>query len=511
MTHRLHILRLTLQAETPVSISSGDVVNLDIPTKDGKEKIATDVMALMRDANNLPTVPGASAQGALRRLYEIEHGEDKTNTDLGCEGPDDKGNTGRISFSWGMVHGQGDAAITGLEGLHGTNDIFLAQLLKDAPLRRDHVALNAHHSVDDHKKFARAAVPVGARFSFELTAWGNDQTRKTLLGVARFSRHPQFRLGGASGRGYGRVKVVRASYDAPDLNNPKALRKLRGQPPSEALCDIMDDPDFAVPTSDATRATATLTFVNGVRIGGATPPAGTVENDKFETLWALREAQFDTASGEIKTSYPLPGSAFRGPLAHRMAYYANKAGGNALGKDKIEELLELSAEVRDARLKEMGDRPELLREFLGHTKTKRGSADKGLAAKLSIDDTVLTVSNAQAVEGEIIQHTSIDRFTGGVRDLTGVLFSEELLTRPTAKIELTIAKPKNSSVGGIGGWDQMVTDCFLKALRDICQGRLPIGARSLGICAGTITWSGAESEAWEAAYDDLISPMEDSA
>lgn len=506
MKHQLHILRLTLEAKSPISLGSGEEVKLDIPTKDGKEKKSTDVMALMRDANGLPTVPGASLQGALRRLY--------ANEVFGCEGPDGEGKAGRISFSWGAVHGADDEAVTGLKDLRGTNVAFLKLLMKDAPLRRDHVALNARHSVDERKKFARTAVPVGTRFSFELTAWGNDDTRKTLLDAARYFRHPQFRLGGAARRGYGRIKVIRATYAAPDLNDPQALRDLRRQPLSTALNgDLLDDPDFKAPASDATRAILTLRFTNTVRVGGATPPVGTPKKDKFKTLWALREPRFnwddDKKSGEEETRYPLPGSSFRGPLAHRMAYYANQAGSNVIGESEIKDLLDLTPKKREAKLKKMGERPELLREFLGHAKEKPGKekpgeVDSGSVAKLTVDDTELKVSEGQSKKGNIVEHNSIDRFTGGVRDLTGVLFSEEVLSQPTTRVELTIENPKSTEStesDGVGGWDKTIADCFLKSLRDICTGRLPIGARSLGICTGSVEWHGAEEKAWKQAAD----------
>lgn len=517
MKHQLHILRLTLKAKSPISLGSGEEVVLEIPAQDDKKKNEpTHVMALMRDANGLPTFPGASAQGVLRRLYENANGEEDTKRVFGFEGSSSNGlkangQTGRISFSWAAVHDSHDDAVTGLRDVRGTNDPVLKLLLKDAPLRRDHVALNAQHSVDGRKKFARTAVPIGTRFSLELTAWGNAGTRKALLDAARYFRHPQFRLGGATMRGYGRVEVVRAFYQAPDLNDPIALRELRCLPLSEPLnSDVLKDPDFEAPESNATQAILTLTFTNDVRIGGATPAPGTDKKDAFKTLWALREAQIDygAGTGTETTCYPLPGSAFKGPLAHRMAYYANKAGSNQLDEAKISELLALSTKNCTAKLMEMGQRPEILWELLGSAKEKPGGQDMGSAAKLTVDDTVMNVSTEQSNAGNIVVHNSIDRFTGGTRDLTGVLFEEEVLSQPTATIELTIGNPNMPVTDGVGGWDKTVADCFLKALHDICNERLPVGARSLGICNGTISWHGTHFEDWQTAFADLCKKAE---
>lgn len=509
----LHLMRLTIEARSPISIGSGAEVTVDIPTLDGEKK--TQVMEIMRDANGLPTVPGSSTQGVVRHLLNAE-GEDADRI-LGREDRDGSGRAGKVSFSWGCVHGADDVAVTGLKNLNGTNDVFLKCLLQKTPLFRDRVALNAQHSVDGHKKFSRNAVPVGTRFSFQLEAWGGEEARENLLLIARMFAHPDFRLGGASGAGYGRVRLVRASHACPALDNPDSLRKLRGPLPiGPREENLFENVVLTPPESRATRLTLELDFADAVRVGAMTPPTGTAENELFRTLWVMREICFDPETGAEKTRFPLPGSGFRGPIAHRAAFYANKAENRMIDVDKM---LAFNPIEQEEKLLAMSQRPEALLEFLGHAKEKPGDPHDGSASRLVVDDTCFTSGTddgEQDLATRRFQHVSIDRFTGGARDQTGGLFNEEMLTRPHVQVVLHLHPPREparepgpDNADAPGGWDAVVSESFLRAVRDICTGRLPIGARSLGICTGTASFDGPGAEGWKKIAQGVGLPLQD--
>lgn len=510
MSFRLHLLRATIEARSPLSLCSDEEVPVEIAVQEGRERTrsgrekaqSTQVTALMRDFNDLPTIPGSSLRGVLRALYAEIHGEAEADRLFGHEDAGGLGRAGLISFSWAAVHDGSNEAVTGLRTLEGCNDEVLSILRRDAPLYRDRVALNIRHSVDEHKKFGRIAVPVGTRFSLEMSARGGEEIRALMIRVANMLRHPDLRLGGAGAAGYGRIRLVSASYHALDPGEPEDLRKLRETPPSVPLEQkLFEGNECPPPASRATRAILQLEFCDGVRVGGRMPDdAG---EDAFHKQWILREEvlSYDgREDAQIKEFYPLPATAIRGPFAHRMAFHANRAAGKLID---VDEMLALDGKERNARLAEMSARPEALRHFLGHAKERQGDSngqETGAASCLMVDDSWFEWrEGAERIRN--FTHVSIDRFTGGARDQTGVLFEEEMLVRPEATVTLVIPPGPDSEKDGVDGWAIDVVQSFLAALRDLTTGRLPVGARSLGICTGRVAWSGPAAAAWKKAAE----------
>ena len=73
----LHLVRITIEALSPLSLGSGDVVSVQRERRgdNGIETKTGNVVALARDANGLPVIPGATLQGVLRHLYASEYRE----------------------------------------------------------------------------------------------------------------------------------------------------------------------------------------------------------------------------------------------------------------------------------------------------------------------------------------------------------------------------------------------------------------------------------------------------
>ena len=555
----LHLVRVTFELLAPLSVGSGQVVkstrdcNNSVTGKPQKQDV--EAAAIQRDPNGLPSVPGASYQGVLRRLALAALGRDKTIELLGIEEGPNSGQTGSVLCGWGMVHDAHDVAALPTPRGQTNDPVVLCFLAEDAPLWRDHVALNHRHSTDGKKKFARAAVPRGTRFSLEMARFSSLKDDNDLIEMAGLFGHPDFRLGSSRARGYGRIKVIRASHECCALTDPMAIRRRRNEPPSNGLpVNLLNNITFSRSRNETTVATISLSAIGLLRFGAAKEIAGlwtvgtdgaengtkgarsvTTWSDPFQTVQADRRTKdgnvlrlltepfirysngtiaevvakqsTEPVDGDQYKNYrfPVPGSAIRGPLAHRTLFWWNKANGRNV---------DAAAADRDATLQRLSDatqRPEALAAFFGNAKGPtgtNGSPSPGRAGRVIVDDALISATHVLSVD-----HASIDRFTGGVRDRTGALFAEETLVKSTLEITVRIhaadapKKAPGASVDLIDGWSPDVATALLKALRDLCAGRLPLGARSLGACSGSVSWSGTAAAAWRNKCRELKVPL----
>ncbi|MFI4996049.1 MAG: RAMP superfamily CRISPR-associated protein, partial [Hyphomicrobiales bacterium] len=558
----LHLMRVTIEAVSPLSFGSGERVLLRRRRRAEGRVVEEDKfeIALVRDANELPTIPGATLQGVLRQLYADECGSAETRDLFGfAEGSN--GSAARLSVGFGCVHDREGRSIERLvtNATRISDDPVLSSLRRTAPVTRDHVALNARHVSDGRKKFERPALPVGTRFSIEFSLWGlrseAESDKQKLERVAQLFRHPVLRLGGSGRRGYGKVILVRASHALPALDNTQALRSLREQAASRSLAD-------AIATNASRRrrgvvqATLSLTPINVWRIGGRSVPVTEMthgvrlpdgstaqqngvdlrhavnadgsrkvrdaddiatlaretiirwvrhgEVERAELVEATAESPFDPARPRA-VPFAIPGSAIKGPLAHRAVFHWNCGRANGERLIDVEQWLQLGPADRERRLaayRDWAKRPEDLELLLGAAKER--DSDEGRASRVFVDDG--SAAEARAVQA--IDHSSIDRFTGGVR--AGFLFVEEVIVGGRIEVEIFILPPLQEAATGTSprDWSGPIRDAFLKALRDLCEGRLAIGAKSLGFCTGTVTWGGdpAQTEAWQRAWDSLSRP-----
>ena len=436
-------------------------------------------------------------------------------------------------------------------GLDASNDDVLRVLKKPEPLWRDHVALNDRHSVDRRRKFARAAVPVGARFSVELSGWGDDTFRDDLIRIVSLLQHPRLRLGAGSGRGYGRIRLLAASHEAPCLDDAAALRELREQPPSACLStDLLAELDSSAIDSPDTVLTLSLECTDLLRIGAAGPHAKHLTHEAQRArcaktgetvadrelgppeqeggnaiLMLLREPRivWDGNRGcpvEIdddpiahpaeQLRFPIPGSSIRGPLAHRMLFHANRAAGRCIDADAWVDESDAEKKALKNQYRGYAERSGDLECFLGAAKestdTDDPDAETGQACRVLFDD-----AEALGVDWIVgLDHVSIDRFTGGARDRA--LFREEALLGGRIEATVTIRPPLEQAKSGartIGGWPEPTANAFLLAVRDLCCGRLALGGRSLGECSGSARFAGKDADTWRGAAKRVGVPIEE--
>ena len=551
----LHLMRVTLEAVSPLSIGSGDTVEKTVKAQansqrdDANYKLAT----VVRDANGLPTLPGPSVQGALRHVYAAETSLGAADLYFGFADGDD-GAAGRLIVGWGAVHDASGVAVVGRRLRSPDADLLLDRLAADGAdddhdatrggFERDHVALNARSVVDGRQKFARAAVPRGCRFSIEFALWGgasaNDiaDDHAQLLQIARLFDHPALRLGGSGGRGYGRVRLLKATHVIPDLSDATALRALRRQPPSEPFpdtvsgADLMAEPAFGADFLAApVVARLSLTPINPWRVGGrhaasmtegtygvrrpdggfgAPPIDGMEPRGVLDVQTIVREPRivWNEATGQGEWiapgpdgpwDFPVPGSAVKGPLVHRALFHFNRRNGRTLNAEDWIKAKRAGDEAAQKKALEaltaFARRPEALERLLGSAKESldAGRDGAGRAARLWVDDGAA----AGVVAVQAVDHNMIDRFTGGVKG--SALYAEEVLVGGTLNIALTILPPLP---GADDAWTDAVVGPVLDALEDLCAGRLAIGAKSLGAFRGSVAWEGPDAARapWETAW-----------
>lgn len=488
----VHLARITVEACSPLSIGAGSGLSHDV--------------ALARDANGLPMIPGSSLRGVLRHLWEVvfpDIDDLKLTEWFGVEGgPSHKdGLAGRIHFGFGCVH---DSQGTGVQGLMTEAPDFECPLLRrlaaGAPLVRDHVALSHRHTIEGSQKFDRTAVPAGTRFSIELSARSGtgeanqEQVRAVLGRIAFLMEHDLFRLGGASGRGYGRVRVHQAtwqSFEAVDTAGAKVLRDARKDPPSRKLNRNLGSEagDQSKSTGIACAETFTREAVGFMRVGSTGAPDVKAKSDNFETRWSdkstdeqpddlsdrdvdlvqVREPRLiwneddtlNTSNGsdvfDARLEYVIPGSAIRGAITHRALFHYNRLSQCWASKDKL-----------DAYSQRRG----ALAELFGWAKDKE--AGTGAASLFLIDDAV--IKNAQPVR---LDHNSIDRFTGGVRNRA--LFSEEVLYGGEFEVRWFLRSWQSKKPDKAQCDDrECAREALNLALEDLKSGRIALGAKSLG-------------------------------
>ncbi len=461
----LFIARISIEALSPISSASGDGLGIFD-------------MTLARDANGLPIIHGSSIQGLMRELFGRINPVEKVKKYFGC-GVKNNEIAGRVQFSPAQVHNCDNQAISGLV-FGEVSDNILTSLRDQNPLLRDHVKINEFGAAVKNAKFERVAAPKGTRFSFELTMIGeNNEDFEVFESIVSLVRHPLFLIGGATRRGYGKVKcnALKIYRFSDPLNQTKEISNLR----RKALSDYGDvlgnsfnaleekSPEF----TDVTRIEIALTprqfwrmGSDGVRIfkpefdnrEGADNHGQKVADAAFNREpfidWQGSKSDLKTPEGEFAEDFVIAGAAVKGAIIHRMRFHYNRLNNRFIkldnGKFKMPDSLDDKAK-----------RP--FYEFIGFAKENE---KQGGRAAFHFEDIVFKPKGMRVAD-----NVKLDAFSNA--PINGALFSEERVDHGEIKLVAIIddyPKADNS----------YVYQAFKMAINDLTQSRLSLGAKSSG-------------------------------
>lgn len=374
MSKRFHIARITLEAQSPVAISSG-----------GSDPLHDNLLA--RDVNGLPILPATSIAGALRAQFSDKDGNHFFGHQNG-----DQGQRSAVIFSDGLLHWSDNAPRDGIifDQTAITQDSVAKLCHKSAPVERQHARINESGVVDGVGKFTRAGIPKGARFTFEISAFKDGEA---FSAICEKLTHGLF-LGGATRSGFGAFTCLLVQKAVYDLHDPKDAKKFR-----EIAGYRLDKP---LPDEKTTHETSKGPINTWHLTGQIEGPLliGHSSQDKQITRAPYEEQWIDWSSGKgacARAHFVVPASSIKGPLRHRTLFHLRKKGADS----------------------------SLVDDLFGHAKQAGG----GQAGALRFFDA--TPEGGQTITQT---HVGLDRFTGGARD--GVLFTDQMLWRPKITIRI---------------------------------------------------------------------------
>lgn len=427
-THRF-IARIVIEATTPIAVASGETA------------VFTDSI-VAKDVNCLPYIPGTAMAGILRHAMGIT--KNAQNNLWGYQ-ISKKGHGSAIIFSDARIVGSNGAAADGLK-----RNVFADDFLKEyqsLPVRQ-HVRISHRGVAEDAGKFDEEIVFKGTRFCFDMEMVASSAEEKIQFEeVLDKLCSNTLRIGGGTRKGFGLFSVQSCKTLYLDLSQPEQLKKYQDYnpclsseffgnekkiSPKESDSDVLDftvEPrDFFLFSSGLGDNDADITFVK----------------EKYVRWSDTGEGQFISADGVL-----IPATSIKGALAHRVAYYYNKD--HAVFADEVEDIEAISKQENPA-----------VAALFGSAGSDTSNSSKMTVGKVFINDVFLKVEKC---EPKILNHVSIDRFTGGAYE--GALFSERVVYAKNQEIEIKVSVDRTV--------DKRYVKYLENAINDIKNGLLPLG------------------------------------
>lgn len=515
MKHTIrYIARFVIEAATPLGIGSGE------------SGLVNDRL-VVRDANDLPYIPGTSLAGVIR--HELE--EKSSFSDLVKEifgfqnqeaGQDEdeeiKGKGSRIFFSEAvMIAADGKTALEGLREINYEGDYY--RVARHLP-ERDHVKINHKGTAVKHGKYEEEYVFKGTRFTFEIELAGTVEDKPVWEGVLRILGSASFRIGAGTRKGFGQLNIVSCRIRHFDLEEEESLEAYLKHG-SSLNADASGDEwrefsfDESIPEGwirYSLRLQPESFFFFGAGYG-----------DDEVSMLPKKEAYFSWKTGQpelIDKEILIPATSVKGALSHRVAFHYNRltdvfienTGNFDPKKEGIgfplhealdairpgyhvedlnfpadsEQWQKLTEEIEALSVENSGhwqaflERLDTLEQEDGLPGWPVGENNEavnelfGFAKDSRKEEgargrVVLTDIYLGDVKEKILNHVKIDRFTGGAID--GALFQEKVAATEKP-IELNIYVEQEALN------NPKVKKAFEEALRDLEEGRLQLGGNT---------------------------------
>ena len=460
-----YIARFILEAESAFALLTG--------MSDG-----TFDNSLLRDANNLPTISGTSLAGVLRHRFEGITDEKTTQKVFGyADQTQENDQASNVHFSWGCLHDSNDQPVEGrIDQSQIQSDGLLERLSLEHLIVRERVALNKRGVAKDKMKYDQTLAPKGCRFSVEMSYWSDKENDPLWDRLLALLKHP-LRLGSGTRNGYGLFKtkqLYQTCYNLCCDIRKKDHYANFSQLTGTALNDIKQFEKEPLYNKELHDIQMTLEAEDFWRFGQTGSPLK--PSDKVPNLVPLSEPiiQWNESSNPIKGEFynerrhiVVPASGVKGALVHRLEYHYRR-----LTNDYATPENTAYAEKEETRVKD-----HCIADLLGYAADTQKEESLGQAGLLYFHDVFMPY---QAVDLAHLMHTSIDRFTGGVRD--GYLFSEEMVWKKqwtlTIDIDwdrLTLLQQQKQQEGENDPYPSLF-EALQLTLSDLGEGRLALGA-----------------------------------
>lgn len=442
--------RIIIEAKAPLNIGSGS------------KGIKSDSLVL-RDINGLPLIPGTTIAGLLRHTLGQEEDKYMGSQQMGSP---------LIITEAKMLDSDG-TVLDGIIPQEKLNSEFLVNF-RQLPIRQ-HAKIGHRGATTKGGKFDEEVVLKGTRFCFEmemLSDKDDDAKFKELLDTLNSDT---FRIGSGSRSGFGEIEVVdsQCQYKKINLDNPEQRKWYLKK--SSSLSEEWQDAEtieLKKPSATGwTTYTVKLKPIDFMLFGSG------FGNDKADMSF-VRETFVDWRNGNAQVKNReqvilIPASSVKGALSHRLAFHYNRIKGvyadTLVAGEKIDDFV--------------GKNNEAVKAVFGSEGEK--DADGKMQNKLRGNVLMSDILQEASVYPKVLNHVSIDRFTGGAID--GALYNEETLYAKGHSFELKLLV-NNSAFD-----NKDVKTAFEKTLEDLCSGMLPLGGgvnRGNGCFEGTIKING---------------------